>query len=128
MCISNILATSTERLANIMANFAEVLGLKQSKNINRISTEIGKQLNSFNENLSAYKANRSSGEATISLSPNKRSTGAAIIIVNPPRHTSRANDIGDEDRNSDSSQGETDMRNAKTKCVSSKRQKCKTHT
>ena len=34
-----------------MGNFAEVLPENQSKNMNRISTEIGMQLNSFNENL-----------------------------------------------------------------------------
>ena len=52
--------------------------------MSRISTEIGMQLN---ENLSAYKANRSSGVATISININKKSTGAAAISVNPARHT-----------------------------------------
>ena len=52
--------------------------------MSRISTEIGMQLN---ENMSAYKANRSSGVATISINPNKKSSGAATISVNPARHT-----------------------------------------
>ena len=90
-CFSNILEKFTAKQANIMGNFAEVLAESQSKNMKRISTEIGKQLNSFNENLSAYKANRSSGVATISVNPNKKSTGAATNSVRPVRHTSRVN-------------------------------------
>ena len=101
-CFSNILEKFTAKQANIIRNFAEVLAEKQSKNMNRISTKIGKQLNSFNGNLSAYKANRSSGVATISVNPNKRFTGAATINVNPVRHTSRADISGEENRNSDS--------------------------
>ena len=127
-CFSNILEKFTAKQAKIMGNFAEVLAENQSKNMNRISIEIGMQLNSFNENLSAYKANRSSGVATISINPNKKSTGAATICINPARHTtSRANDSGEEDKNSDSSQGEHDMRKAKRKHLSSICQKSKTH-
>ena len=37
----------------------------------------------FNENRLAYKANRSSGVAKISINPNKKSRGAATINVNP---------------------------------------------
>ena len=122
-CFSNILEKFTAKMANIMGNFAEVLAENQSKNIRRISTEIGKELNSFNENLSAYKSNRSSGVATISVKPNKKSTGAATISFNPARHTSRVNDNG----NRDSSQGETDMRNAKRNRLSSKFLKSKAH-
>ena len=86
--------------------------------MNRIGTDIGKQLNSFNENLSVYKANRSSRVASISVNPNKKSTGAATISVNSVRHTSRANASGEENRNSDSSsQGETNTRKAKRKCL-----------
>ena len=44
------------------------------------------QLNSFNENLSAYKANRSSGSTT-SVNPSNKSAGAATINVNPARRT-----------------------------------------
>ena len=84
-----------------MGNFAEVLAENQSKNMNRIRTYMGKQLNSL--------------------------TGAATISVNPVRHTSRANASGKENRNSDSSQGETDMRNAKRKHLSSKCQKSNTY-
>ena len=50
-CFSNILEKFTTKQTNIMGNFAEVLPENQSKNMNRISTEIGMQLNSFNENL-----------------------------------------------------------------------------
>ena len=110
-----------------MCNFAEILAKKQSKNMNRVSTEIGMQLNSFNENLSAYKANKSSGVAIISINPNKKSTGAATISFNPARHTSKAIASGEEDINSDGSQGETDTRKAKRKHLSSKCQKSKTH-
>ena len=84
------------------------------------------QFNSFNENLSACKANRSSGVARISVNPNKKSTGGATISINPARHTSRANASGEDDINSDNSQGETDMCKAKRKHLSSKRQKSKT--
>ena len=44
-CFSNILEKFTVNQANIMGNFAEVLAENQSKNMNRISSEIGKQLN-----------------------------------------------------------------------------------
>ena len=87
-CFSNILEKFTAKQAN-MGNLVEVLVENQSKNMNRIITEIGIQLNSFNENLLAYKANQSSGVATISINPNKKSTGAAAISVNSARHTSR---------------------------------------
>ena len=55
--------------------------------MNRISAAKGMQLNSFNENLSAYKANRSSGVATVSVNPSNKSVGAATISVNPARQT-----------------------------------------
>ena len=51
--------------------------------MNRISTEIGIQLYSFNENLSVYKANRSSWVATICINPNKKSTGEATMLTLP---------------------------------------------
>ena len=124
---SNILEKSTAKQENIMGNFAEILAENQSKNMNRINTDLGKQLNSFNENLSAYKVNRSSGVATVSDNPNKNSTGAAAISVNPARHTSKDNTSEEKDRNSDSSQSETDMRKAKKKRLSSNCQKSKTH-
>ena len=89
-CFSNILENFTAKQAN-MGNLVKVLAENQSKNMKRISTEIGIQLNSFNENLLVYKANQSSGVATIRVKPNKKSTGAAAISVNPARHTSRAN-------------------------------------
>ena len=101
-----------------MGNLAEVLAENQSKNMNRISAEIGKQLNSLNENLSGYKTNRSSGVVTISVNPNTKFTRAPTICVKPARHTSKANTSGKEDRNSDNSLGETDTRKAKRKCLS----------
>ena len=42
----------------------------------------------------AFKINRSSGVATISINPNMRSTGSATISINPARHTSKANASG----------------------------------
>ena len=48
---SDIVEKFTAKQANIVGNFAKVLAGSQSKNMNRISTETGKQLNSFNENL-----------------------------------------------------------------------------
>ena len=105
-----------------MVNFAEVLTENQSKNMNRICSEIEKQLNSFSEDVSAYKANRNSEVATISVNPNMKSTGAATINVNRARHTWRVNTSGEEDKNSDSGQGETDIR----KRLSSTCQKSKT--
>ena len=55
--------------------------------MNRICSEIEKQLNSFSEDVSAYKANRNSGVATINVNPNMKSTGAATINVNRAIHT-----------------------------------------
>ena len=111
-----------------MGNFAKVLAENQSININRISTEFRKYLNGFNENLSAYKANRSSRVATVSINSNKRSKKAATISVNSARHTSRTNARGEEDRNSYSGQlGWNCIRKAKQKCLSSKCQKSKIH-
>ena len=52
--------------------------------------------------------------STISVKPNKRSTGSATINVNPSRHNSRAN-----------SQGEIDLRKGKRARHSSKGQKSK---
>ena len=51
----------------------------------------------FNENHPAFKANRSSEVATVSVNPNTRSTGAAAISINPGRHTSKANASGGEE-------------------------------
>ena len=46
----------------------------------------------------AFKTNRSSGAATISVNPKLRFTGAAAISINPARHTSKANaSRGEED-------------------------------
>ena len=68
-----------------MGSFAVVLTNNQAKNINEISDEIGKKLESFNNSLTAYnKAKSSTGVATISINPNKtKATGAATISVSP---------------------------------------------
>ena len=95
--------------------------------MNRISTAKGMQLNSFNENLSAYKANRSSGVATVSVNPSNKSVGAATVSVNPARQTPQGPMPVERRIKSDSSQGETDMQKAKRKRLSSKCQKSK-HT
>ena len=44
MCFSTILEKFIAKQANIMGNFTDVLAENQSKNMNRISTEIGMQL------------------------------------------------------------------------------------
>ena len=92
-----------------------------AKNINKISDEIGKKLETFNNSVTAYnKAKDSTGIATISINPNKtKATGAATISINP-RNTSRPNASVEDDRSS-SSQGcqeeATDMRKGKRKRV-----------
>ena len=95
---SNILENLTIKQANIMGSFAEVLTNNQTKNINKISDEIGKKLETFNNSLTTYNKTKSStGVATISINPNKTKTmGAATISVNP-RNTSRANACVEDD-------------------------------
>ena len=88
MCFSTILAKFTAKQANIMDNFTEVLAENQSKNMNRISTEIAMQITVLMKIFQHIRL-RSSGVATISINPNKKSTGAATIRVNPTRHTSQ---------------------------------------
>ena len=66
---------------------------------------------------------------SISINIVKGKTRIHLIIIisnnsSSSRHTSWTNASGEEDKNSDSSQGETDMR--KRKCLSSKCQKNKT--
>ena len=64
-------------LSLILSNFAEVLAENQSKNINRISTEIGRLM-----------VNRSSGVTTISVNPNNKSTGQlqlALTLLDTPQ-------------------------------------------
>ena len=51
---SNILENFTIKQADIMENFAEVLANSQTKNINKISNEMGKKLESFNDSLIAH--------------------------------------------------------------------------
>ena len=98
VCFSNILEKFTIKQANIMGSFAEVLTNNQTKNINKISNEIGKKLETFNNSLTTYNKTKSStGVVTISISPNKTKTmGVATISVNP-RNTSRANACVEDD-------------------------------
>ena len=87
-----------------MGSFIEVLANNRTKNINKISNEIGKKLETFNDSLIAHKAKSSTGVATISINPNKtKAMGAATISVNP-KSTSRANaSVEDDGGNSSSS-------------------------
>ena len=59
-CFSNILEKFTIKQANIMGSFAEVLTNNQTKNINKISDEIGKKLQTLNNSLTAYNKTKSS--------------------------------------------------------------------
>ena len=88
MCFSTILEKFTAKQANIEGNTAEVLAENQSKNMNRISTEIAMQITVLMKIFQHIRL-RSSGVAPISINPNKKSTGAATIRVNPARHTSQ---------------------------------------
>ena len=88
MCFSTILEKFTAKQANIEGNTAEVLAENQSKNMNRISTEIGMQITVLMKTFQHIRL-RSSGVATISINPNKTSTGAATIRVNSARNTSQ---------------------------------------
>ena len=82
-----------------MWSFAEVLANNQTKNINEnICNEIGKKLETFNDDLIAYKAKSSTGVATISINPNKtKAMGAATISGNSKR-TSRPNASVEDDK------------------------------
>ena len=64
-----------------MGNFAEVLTNNRDKNINKISNEVGKKLETFNNSLTEYnKAKSSTGVATISINPKKtKATGTVTI-------------------------------------------------
>ena len=90
-CFSNILKKFTIKQADMMGSFAEVLTNNQTKNINKISSEIGKKLKTLNDSLIAYNAKSSTGVGIISINPNKTKTiGAATISVNP-KSISRVN-------------------------------------
>ena len=88
MCFSTILEKFTAKQANIEGNSAEVLAENQSKNMNRISTEIGMQITVLMKTFQHIRL-RSSGVATISINPNKKYTRAATIRVNPAGHASQ---------------------------------------
>ena len=59
-CFSNMLEIFIIKQANIMGSFAEVLTNSQTKNINKISDEIGKKLQTLNNSLTAYNKTKSS--------------------------------------------------------------------
>ena len=54
-----------------MGSFGEVLTNNQAKNINIISNEIRKKLETFNDSWITFKAKSSTGVATISIKPKK---------------------------------------------------------
>ena len=55
-----------------MGNFTEILTNNEEQNINKISNEVGKKLQTFNNSLTEYnKAKGSTGVATISINLNK---------------------------------------------------------
>ena len=111
-CFSNIPEKFTIKQADIMGSFAEVLTNNQTKNINKISDEIGKKLETFNNSLIAYnKAKSSTGAATISIiNPNKTEAMEAATISINPRNTSRANASGDDGGSSSCQEEVTDTR------------------
>ena len=92
----------TIKQVDIIGRFAEVLTKNHAKNINKISNEIGKKLETFNDSLIVYKAKSSTRVGTISINPNKtKAMGAATISVNP-KSTSRANASVEDDGSSSS--------------------------
>ena len=105
-----------------LGKFSEVLADNQSNNINKISNEIGKKLETFIASLIAHKAKSSTGVATISINSNKtKPMGAATTSVNP-KSVSRTNaSVEDDGDNSSSShdcqEEDTDTRKGKRKRV-----------
>ena len=102
-CFSNILEEFTIKQDDNMRSFAEVVTNNQAKNINKISDEIGKNLETFNDSLTAYnKVKSTTGVITNSINPNEtKATGAALISVKP-KSNSRANVSLDDDGSSSS--------------------------
>ena len=68
-----------------MGSFADVLTNTETKNVNKISHEIGKKLKTFNNSLITYNKTKSStGVATISINPNKiKATGWLQLALTP---------------------------------------------
>ena len=102
-CFSNILEEFTIKQDDNMRSFAEVVTNNQAKNINKISDEIGKNLETFNDSLTAYnKVKSTTGVITNSINPNEtKAKGAALISVKP-KSNSRANVSLDDDGSSSS--------------------------
>ena len=55
-----MLGKFTIKQANIMGSFAEILTNNQTKNINKISDETEKKLETFNNSLTMYNKTKSS--------------------------------------------------------------------
>ena len=91
-CFSNILEELTIKQDDNVGGFAEVVTNNQAKNINKISDEIGKNLETFSDSLTSYnKVKSTTGVVTNSINPNEtKAPGAALISVNP-KSNSRAN-------------------------------------
>ena len=65
-----------------MGNFTEILTNNQEQNINKISNEVGKKLQTFNNSLTEYnKAKGSTGVATISINLNKNKKVMGTVII-----------------------------------------------
>ena len=121
-CFSNILEKFTIKPTDIMRSFAEVRANNQTKNINKVSNEIGKKLGTFNDRLIVYKAKNSTGIATISINPNKTKAMEAPTISVNSKSTSRANASVEDDGSSsgsshDCQEEDTDTRDCKRKRV-----------
>ena len=119
---SNILEKFKIKQADIMGCFAEVLANNQTMNVNKISNDIGKKLETINDSLTAHKGNSRTRVAIISITPNKAKVmGAATIIINPTITSSANASVKDEGGNSSSShecqEEDTDTRKGKRKCV-----------
>ena len=69
-----------------MVNFIEVLTNYQEKNMNKINAEIGKELETFNNNLTAWKKAKSrTGIAKITINPYKtKARGGQLQLSSTP--------------------------------------------
>ena len=85
--------------------------------MNKINAEIGKELETFNNNLTAWKKAKSrTGIAKITINPYKtkaRGGGATSVIINP-RKTTKAN-VSEESNDISEREEAIDMRESKKK-------------
>ena len=68
-----------------MRSFAEVLTNNQANNINTISDEIGKKLETNNSFTAYNKVKSSTGVATISINPNKTKPVGQLQLTLTPK-------------------------------------------